>query len=886
MSESDTDERPARHSVKQVLVPAGGFQQRRVRVLAGDKVGWSIREQDGHTIEFAVSFAAVGAAPGDEAAVVPKVRRDGHVGSYVAPERGEVVLSFSNEFSYFTDKSVITDLHRFRPSARLHAAATPTRGPALSSDHGISPEASLPPTPELQSRLAALASRDVALQQALSQPSPSGLSEAEGSPTDIQLKLAAIAERSPGGRLDQMLWQEDPLYEDGGSASLTAESSSEQTGQQREAPGEQTVRARAAANVMNEWSTIADNANISMPGEPLIDGTTSEAVQAAETKHLENKATIRDSDHQAYRRESEATKSELRAEMDDEAVAELESVRQAHRLESEAAESTLRSEMDELRGSHAAALEAASKAAAAAQAEAAEHMAKLDSVRQAQKQRAKVRKAEMDELRASHAAALGAESKATAAAQAEAAEEREAALLALREQMLAEHQDRQSSLETELASFKSEQSSAASSEAEAVAELESVRQAHRLESEAAESTLRSEMDELRSAELRQRVRYNQSETASQAQLDELRASHAAALGAESKATAAAQAEAAEEREAALLALREQMLAEHQDRQSSLETELASFKSEQSSAVSSEAEAVAELESVRQAHRLESEAAESTLRSEMDELRGSHAAALEAASKAAAAAQAEAVQEAELWVAKSRAGTNCKVPKHSRPKYNSCKYKPITHSTSLRPTAAGAAEGNIGSPEGSGTDSSDSKAAIEDTESMEEPEPPQWRVEVPNSSDGKTGSLGIERLARQKRKRFVASGWTWPRVAAWVLIVAVSVGCMVVDQHRWQQMLAELRLDSTQQQAQPESQEAAPLTVGPSVHAGSPKHVTHSECECLPVTHHYRDDGLLHSWVGCGEQGWWCDSARLPPRDCQFSSSATQCVAACWPCSRF
>ena len=29
-----------------------------------------------------------------------------------APERGEVVLSFSNEFSYFTDKGVITDLHR------------------------------------------------------------------------------------------------------------------------------------------------------------------------------------------------------------------------------------------------------------------------------------------------------------------------------------------------------------------------------------------------------------------------------------------------------------------------------------------------------------------------------------------------------------------------------------------------------------------------------------------------------------------------------------------------------------------------------------------------------------------------------------------------------
>ena len=51
--------------------------------------------------------------------------------------------------------------------------------------------------------------------------------------------------------------------------------------------------------------------------------------------------------------------------------------------------------------------------------------------------------------------------------------------------------------------------------------------------------------------------------------------------------------------------------------------------------------IAELESAREAHGKESEAAESALRSEMDELRASHAVALEAAS---AAALSEATEE--------------------------------------------------------------------------------------------------------------------------------------------------------------------------------------------------------------------------------------------------
>ena len=49
---------------------------------------------------------------------------------------------------------------------------------------------------------------------------------------------------------------------------------------------------------------------------------------------------------------------------------------------------------------------------------------------------------------------------------------------------------------------------------------------------------------------------------------------------------------------------------------------------------------------------------------------------------------------------------------------------------------------------------------------------------------------------------------------------------------------------------------------PSFTAHAPVQLTHSGCECLPVTHYHSDDGLVHSWVGCGDVGWWCAS-RLP-----------------------
>ena len=52
-----------------------------------------------------------------------------------------------------------------------------------------------------------------------------------------------------------------------------------------------------------------------------------------------------------------------------------------------------------------------------------------------------------------------------------------------------------------------------------------------------------------------------------------------------------------------------------------------------------------------------------------------------------------------------------------------------------------------------------------------------------------------------------------------------------------------------------SQEAA-LSERARIVAAS-AHLTHSGCDCLQVTHHHTADGHVHSWTGCGSEGW-CD----------------------------
>ena len=206
------------------------------------------------------------------------------------------------------------------------------------------------------------------------------------------------------------------------------------------------------------------------------------------------------------------------------------------------------------------------------------------------------------------------------------------------------------------------------------------------------------------------------------------------------------------------------------------------------------------------------------------------------------------------------------PTYSQPKHNSIKHKSKVSASSSCTTAAIAAQLIDGA--GSGTRLSDPVAVVDETESMEEPEPPRRRPNVSKVPNAKANALGIETLDRQSQKaRAEESRWTWPTVAMWVLIVALCFGSMAVDRKLWQQMLMTARnLDPTHPK-QPQHRAPSPTHAVPSFHAYAPAPLTRSGCRCVPVTHHLTDDGLLHSWMACGGEGWWCVEQRPSPHGC-------------------
>ena len=173
------------------------------------------------------------------------------------------------------------------------------------------------------------------------------------------------------------------------------------------------------------------------------------------------------------------------------------------------------------------------------------------------------------------------------------------------------------------------------------------------------------------------------------------------------------------------------------------------------------------------------------------------------------------------------------------------------------------------------DANRSSGVVDDSESMEEPEPRdvaaareveeqrKLMAKAPKTAEIPTPltALGTARLTRPKRKPAVPA-WTWRVAAMWIAIVAVSLGYMMVDyqlmvdwERWWQQQ-------EQQEEKQEEVSQTMPVVKIPSFHVDAPVQTTHSGCACLTVTRHHTVDGLMHSWVGCGEMGWWCVASLL------------------------
>jgi hypothetical protein len=98
---------------KTLVVRSGIMKQRRLRLLAGEMVGWSFHEEGGHRVDFRVCFVQAGMGLGDEIRVAPSssnCRLASHRGTYQARTNGELVLMFDNYHSWWKAKVVQLDL--------------------------------------------------------------------------------------------------------------------------------------------------------------------------------------------------------------------------------------------------------------------------------------------------------------------------------------------------------------------------------------------------------------------------------------------------------------------------------------------------------------------------------------------------------------------------------------------------------------------------------------------------------------------------------------------------------------------------------------------------------------------------------------------------------
>lgn len=177
----------ARGAMVRVVGRAADFgieytKQRRVTVSAGEIVAWEFRERSiggPHTVDFTVQFVEPTAGPGDEVLIMATERLKRHAGS-VAIEKacahpsiarndthtrplthslrsGELIFTFSNEFSWMTNKAArlcVGQWPALRPSQGADDTADPyaqyRTGGSVSSPPvgGATRGSELPPPPQ------------------------------------------------------------------------------------------------------------------------------------------------------------------------------------------------------------------------------------------------------------------------------------------------------------------------------------------------------------------------------------------------------------------------------------------------------------------------------------------------------------------------------------------------------------------------------------------------------------------------------------------------------------------------------------------------------------------------------------------------------------------